>query len=387
MLEVIRLEKKIQSASFSADALRETAAALSAITNAVDARRICRVMSETWGADVLPLARELITSKKAGERARALELFAYIPDTSLIPELEAAKERDRSKKLHRDYDFAVRRIRKAYAVENPAADPLDTTADPIARMRVLANLPYKDLWTLTGIRERYWGHLELPVEGGDGKRLHRLRSFLRSGQTQPYWLAQLLYIAHPQAGDSATQLVWEAKTGRTWVPFRGTAGAGACDVAGTALTIDATADVRLVHPIELDEAQREAWSKLAGAEGWSYALGQLDVTMDLENDITLAAAVKDAPLLDERKMKAWLADQGLEPTWVHEHQLPHADEHVLATDDNRTWLRVRHDAIVARRTGQAPIRIKGLEVEGATKRRHSEAIRLLRDLGEHAAVS
>lgn len=387
MLDVIRLDDKIRRTSFSADALQDAAASLAAIKSTVDARRICRAMSETWGADVLPLARELLAAKKAGDRERALELFAYIPDTSLIPELEAAKERDRSKKLHRDYDFAVRRIRKAHDIANPAADPLDTTADPVARMRVLANLPYEELWALTGIRERYWGHLELPVDGGEDKRLRRLRSFLRSGQTQPYWLAHLLYIIHPQAGDSATQLVWEAKVGGSWVSFRGAPGGGACDVAGTALTIDATADVRLAHPIELDEAQRKAWSALAAAEGWSYALGQLAVPTYTKQDITLAAAVEDAPPLDERKMKAWLADQSLEPIWVHEHQLPHAEEHVLATDDNRTWLRVRHDAIVARRTGQAPIRLKALEVEGATKRRRSEAIRLLRDLGEHAAAS
>ena len=387
MLAVIRFDDEIRSTSFSADALQEAATSLAGISSDVDARRICRAMSETWGVDVLPLARELLASKKAGERARGLELFAHIPDATLIPELEAAKERDRSKKLHGAYDFAVRRIRKAVERDNPAADPLDTTADPLARMRVLANLPYEQLWKLTGIRERYWGHIELPAEGGDDKRLRRLTGFLRSGQTQPYWLAQLLYIAHPAAGVSATQLVWQAKVDGGWVSFRGTPGGGACDAAGTELAIDGTADIRLAHPIELDEEPRTAWSALAAAEGWSYALGQLEAPCYTKKDVTLVAAVEGTPPLDERKMKTWLAAQGLEPIWVHEHRQPHALEHVLTTDDDRTWLRLKHDAIVARRTGRAPIRIKGLEVKGSTKRRHSEAVRLLRELGEHAAAS
>jgi len=385
-IEVIRLEKKIRDAAFSAEVLAEATVALASIKSSVDARTVCRAMSETWQHEVLPLARELLVAKKAADRDRGLELFAYVADVSLIAEVEAAKERERSKKLLKDYDFTVRRIRKAWERDNPAADPKDTKADPRDRMQALANLPYQELWDLTGIRERYWGTIELPVEGGDDKRLRRLTSFLRSGQTQPYWLAQLLYIAHPAAGDSASQLVWQAKVDGTWVSFRGAEDGGARDAAGAQLSLDATADVRLAHPIELAAADHAAWSELAAAEGWSYALGQLAVPT-YGKDVALAAAAKDTPPLHEGKMKAWLKAQGLEPLWVHEHREPHALEHTLATDDDRTWLRLRHDAIVGRRTGTEPIRITGIEVTGSNKRRHSEAVRLLRDLADHAALS
>jgi len=104
-----------------------------------------------------------------------------------------------------------------------------------------------------------------------------------------------------------------------------------------------------------------------------------------KRDVTVLAAVADTPPLDERKMKAWLAKQGLEPPWVHEHRRPHATQHVLSTDQDETWLRVHHDAVGARRAGRVPIRVQRVELKKSTKRRHSEAVRLLRELAEHAA--
>ncbi len=386
-IEVIRLEKKIKATEFSDDALHEAREALASIKSSVHAGTICQAMSETWQEHVLPLAREFLQAKKAGDRERGLELFAYVADIALVAEVEDAKGRERSKKLLSTYDYTVRRIRKAYERHNPAADPLDVTADPTARMQALANLPYEQLWELTGIRERYWGTISLPVLGPDAdaeavkkagsKRLARLTSFLRSGQTQPYWLAQLLYIDHPSAGESAGQLVWEAKLDGKWVAFRGNA-----DISGNALQIDPKAEVRLAHPLELAEKDLAAWFELADSEGWSYALRQLQTPVFHE---ALAEAVESTPPLNERKAKAWLAEQGLVASWVHEHQQPHATEHVLSTDDNKPWLRLHHDAVVARRSGTAPIRVKKIEATGS-KRRRSEAVRLLRDLAKYASA-
>lgn len=386
-IEVIRLEDKIKATEFSEDAFEEAKAALASIKSAVHARTICQAMSETWQERVLPFGRELLEAKRADQRERGLELLAYVADVSLVAEVEAAKARERSKTLLSTYDFTVRRIRKAYERKNPAADPLDLNADPVARMQALSNLPYEELWALTGIRERYWGHLELPVlapdagadaiEKAEAKRLRRLTSFLRSGWTQPYWLAQLLYIAHPDAGSSGTQLVWQAQRGRTWVSFRGRA-----DVSGQPIEIEATAQVRLAHPAELSTSELAVWSELARREEWSYSLGQLDTPV---HDDNVKDAVEAMPALDERRARAWLAEQGLEPVWEHEHRAPHATLHVLATDDNKPWLRLHHDAIVGRRTGSKPIRVK--KIEGPkSKRQRSETVRLLRDLGEHASA-
>lgn len=386
-IEVIRLEDKIKATEFSDEALQEAREALASIKSSVDARKICQAMSETWQEHVLPLGREFLQAKKAGERERGLELFAYVADIALVAEVEDAKGRERSKKLLSTYDFTVRRIRKAYERQNPAADPLDVSADPVARMQVLANLPYQQLWELTGIRERYWGTISLPVLDADAdadalknaasKRLARLTSFLRSGQTQPYWLAQLLYIDHPNAGESAPQLVWQANLDGKWVAFRGNA-----DISGSALKLDPAVEVRLAHPVELTKKELAAWSELAESEGWSYALRQLQTPVFGE---TPAEAVENTPPLNERKAKAWLAEQGLVPLWVHEHRQPHATEHVLSTDDNKPWLRVHHDTIVARRSGSAPIRVKKVEVS-RSKRRRTEAVRLLRELAEYASA-
>ena len=95
--------------------------------------------------------------------------------------------------------------------------------------------------------------------------------------------------------------------------------------------------------------------------------------------------MKNTPPLNERKAKAWLDAQGLTALWHHEHRQPHAVQHVLSTDDNKPWLRLHHDAIVARRTGSEPIRVKKVEVP-RSKRRQSEAVRLLRDLAAHASA-
>ncbi len=280
-LEVIRLKTKIQATPFSADALRDAAASLSSIKSAVDSREICRVMSETWQEEVVPLARELLAAKKASEREKGLELFAYIPDASLIPEVETAKEGERAKKLHRTYDYTVRRIREACERNSPSVDPRDTQADPNERMRVLAGLPYEELWSLTGLRERYWADIEptsdTDAAGAVDKRFRRLRAFLRSGQTQPYWLMQLLYIAHPLAGESATQLVWQANLEGKWVAFRGTTGGGACDENATPLDVDVSTEVRLAHPAELSAAQHTAWTTLAAMQKWSCPFSPLTV--------------------------------------------------------------------------------------------------------------
>ncbi len=385
-LECIRYIKRIRDTPFSAAALEDAGTALGSCKPS-DAREIARAMSETWQAEVLPMARELLRSKKGGQRELALELFAYIPDLSLIPELEAARDQDRSKSLQKVYGFAIRGIRKAHARAFPAVDPLDTTADPAARIAVLANLPHEELWKLADLHLRYWGDIEIPtLDAGraGAKRARRVTHLLRSGQTQPYWLAQLLYIAHPLAGSSATQLVWEAEIEGAWAAFRGTREGGAVDAAGQPLDVPPQAPVRLAHPIELGPKEREAWMGVVKAEG-PPAFEQLEIPTYSPADHPMTEVLRALSGLDERRMKSWLEDQGMEALWVHEHRVPHATEHVLSTDRNEPWITIHHDAIGARRSESKPIRIVRVDLPKGTPRRHSEAVRLLRELEKHAS--
>ena len=386
-LEVIKLKDRIKSSTFSEERLEEAATKLAEIETKAF-QDVCQVMAEAWGDEVLPLARTLLSSKKALTREKGLELFAHQPDLSLIAELEQAKGRDRAKKLHRQYDYAMRRIRRAHERTNPAADPRDLEADPLARLKVLAAMPYQQLWEMLDIQDRYWGHVGLPTEGDDtdAKRIARLESLLGSGQTQPLWLVQLLFHAHPFAGDSAVQLVWEGKGDEDWVSFRWARDGRPCDPAGESVALPIDAPVRLAHPIELSPATRDAWLEVARSEGWDAPFDPLTVPLFPPAQHSWNAVVAAAPPLDERKARAWLEANGFEASWDHEHERPHATAHAVVDDRCRPWLRLHHDAIAARRTGNDPIRLTRIELPKSTPRRHSEAVRLVHALGEHAGV-
>ncbi len=382
------LIKQIQSEEFSEARLLELSEVFRPLSVS-DALPICRAMSQAWGAGVLPVARALLNSKKAAERDKALSLFSHVPDLRLVLELEEAKAKERSKKLIERYDLAIYSVQQTVEILHPPADPRDVTADPVVRGCVLRNMPSEQFAELIGHPAKGWSQLSLPYHGDDpeGKRPARIERLLRSGELQPYWLVHLEFIAHPLAGASATELVWEAHVDSQWSTFRGTLAATAIDVAGRELSIPADAPVRLAHPIELPPEVLLAWRELAASEDWTANQGQLARTSDPADETTLVERVDTAPALGGRKLCTILKSAGLKPTWEHEHRLPHTVEHRLYDDRDQNWLLVEHDGVQARRSGARPVRLRAVTVLRPSPRRFHEALRLIEWLVDEAGMN
>lgn len=381
-LKLIDLKKQIAAdGGRSRELMARALELLAEVTSQVDARQIAEAMG-VWGAALMPAAREMLESKKASDRQKSIELFAAIADPKTIPRLEAARDADRSKKLRRYYDYAIRRIRKAAAERSRVrVDPKDASVDPVSRLVELAAMDLDAFGALEGVRGSWNVHYALPwldfdkdgrrpfdvgaetwhyvfdgvtllVERPDGertstvpkgtadsakaelaelkkavreagkKRVHRLEEALRTGKTWPAWLWRLLYVDHPLADRSTHTLVFEVRSETGWRPFVVTEQRTFVDASGGEVEVPDSAAVRLAHPAETSPSTLQAWQQLADERGWTPPFSQLHrPVFTAKTDADLDEVVRGLAVPYARTLAARLVAAGFEPGEIDEHGL------------------------------------------------------------------
>lgn len=337
-IEVIRLVKELEEDAGQSEALLERAlSAIQASKSQVDAQKITRALAP-WGRALLGPGRELLASKKGGDRQKGIELFAIAADPTTLDELEQAKKSDRSKKLAREYDYAIRRIQKAASQRSRATvDPRDASIDPVARLVELDAMDADAFETAIGRELVYWEpHHRLPwldfdregrrafpvgsevwqavfdpetgtlaLERPDGKvrksapksasepwkalrkeirracdkRAARLEEAIRTGTPWPAWLWRLIYVDHPLADATRHTVVFEAAAAPAgpWTAFRVLASDGRETIGadGDPVEVARDAHVRVAHPVDIGESLA-VWRRVADSEQWAPPFAQLD---------------------------------------------------------------------------------------------------------------
>lgn len=402
------LVKALANARLTPQIFAQAREALLAASSEVDARQIAAAMSR-FGDDLLPLARELVADKRSSERKKGIELFAAATNPDTIAELTAAKAADRSKALHRDYDYAIRRIEKAAGDRaRPALDPRDRTHDPVARLDALGRMSAEAFQDLVGMKHRYWardyalptlefdrggrrplsvgetewqviyerGALAFEMPGGKrtdtlprsaspaakdavraltkslaalaAKRAARLTEMLVIGEPTVAWLCWLLHVDHPLRDPGVRQLVFEHRDERAWRSFAvAEDGETFVDVGGAAVAVPDDASVRLAHPAELAPDALAAW-RARVADGRSRPpIDQLGRAVHRPADHgNLEALVGSLPPMYSLTLAGRFERLGFGRGEVDEHGLV-ADQGRVLADDVALW--VRHSAMPVRR--------------------------------------
>lgn len=407
-LATLNLRKALEHDPLTDELFARGEAALLAATSEVDARQIAAAMARFGGA-LLPLARTLVAHKKSAERKKGIELFAAAADPDTIAELAAAKAADKSKALHRDYDYAIRRIEKAAADRaRPATDPTDRTLDPVARLTALEHMPADAFQTLVGVEHRFFardyalatldfdraGRRPLTIDGAtwhlvhtngalifekpDGARVKtlpkptsaavrdqvktlaksiaelrstraaRLTELLVTGEPTVAWLLWLLHIEHPLGDDGARQLIYEHRVDGAWRAFTVAEDRRTLvDVEGVAVQVPDDARVRLAHPADLDADALAAWQTYAADHEWLPLINQLGRPVHrAEDDTALTALVASFSPLFSMTFAGRLSRLGFRRGEVGDGGLVADHARVLADD---ITLRVEHSAMPVRR--------------------------------------
>ncbi|MFK8004226.1 MAG: DUF4132 domain-containing protein [Polyangiales bacterium] len=388
-LEIIRLRKRIESEPYSDELFHEALSLLDGTKGEVDTRNICEAMSP-WGERLLEPARERIQAKRGIERYKALYLF-FRSGVDVADEVEAAKSSERSKKLLREYDYAVRQIRAAASEKaRPRVDPADSSVDPVLRFVELEKMSPEDFRALVGTKEYVFYHKHyalaslgfdregtralcegsewglvfdgesLQLKTPDGKlrsrlpkgvdaeraalsevkkqlkeaqatRHARLRDALISGDTWHVWLFRLLYLDHPLATNTTFGLVFEVGVGDGKAHVMTNAQGEWLDSALKAIDVDASSWIRIAHPSEMSDAEFKRWCAIAADEEWMPPFPQLaaERTPKALEDVLAALPEPFALTLVSK-----LASLGFEPSRVdggidcHSRRMSHDGLHV-----------------------------------------------------------